>query len=181
MEPVGDKAWLSLELNAPSVSADAWVAPGATLVGAVRVRARASVWYATVLRADGDVIDIGEESNIQDGCVLHTDPGYPLMLERGVSVGHCAVLHGCQIAEDVLVGMGAVVMNGAQIGRGSIVAAGAVVPAGMRVPDASLVAGVPARVRRGVTSAEHDVIRDNARQYLELTARHRQLHSPREP
>lgn len=163
---------LGLDGTAPQVADDAWVAPGVTLVGAVTLRSKASVWFGSVLRADGDRIEIGEGSNVQDGCVLHTDPGFPLALGSGVSVGHRAVLHGCTVEDDVLVGMGAVVLNGARIGRGSLVAAGAVVLEGTEVPPGSLVAGVPAKVRRTLTAEEVERNRENARVYLGLRARY---------
>jgi carbonic anhydrase/acetyltransferase-like protein (isoleucine patch superfamily) len=172
VEPVGDRRWLSLEDHVPVVAEDAWVAPGAILIGSVRLEARSSVWYATVLRGDGDAIEIGEESNVQDGCVLHTDPGFPIRLGRRISVGHSAVLHGCRVDDDVLIGMRSVIMNGAVVGSGSIVGAGALVPSGMEVPAGTLVAGVPARVLRDTTADERAAIEDNAAQYLKLTAEH---------
>ncbi|NED98573.1 gamma carbonic anhydrase family protein [Phytoactinopolyspora halotolerans] len=115
---------------------------------------------------------IGPQSNIQDGCVLHTDPGVGLTLGRGVSVGHRAVLHGCAIGDDVLVGMGATVMNHARIGSGSLIAAGAVVLEGTEIPEGSLVAGVPAKIRRELNENELDGIRANARAYVDLAQRY---------
>ena len=158
---------IALDGVAPDVDSEAWIAPGATLVGAVTVRADASIWFGAVLRGDGDTLEIGEESNIQDGSVLHTDPRFPLTVGRAVSVGHGAVLHGCTVEDEVLVGMHATVLNGARIGRGSLVAAGAVVLEGTQVPPGSLVAGVPAKVRRPLSEAERHSIRDNARIYVE--------------
>ena len=108
----------------PQVHADAWVAPTVVLAGRVTIAERASVWYSSVLRADMDSITVGPGSNVQDGSVLHADPGFPLSIGSGVSVGHRAVLHGCTVGDDVLVGMGAVVLNGARIGAGSLIAAG---------------------------------------------------------
>jgi carbonic anhydrase/acetyltransferase-like protein (isoleucine patch superfamily) len=154
------------------VAATAWVASGATLVGDVVLLDNASVWYGSVLRADADRITIGARSNIQDGCMLHVDPDIPLTVGAGVSVGHRAVLHGCTVDDDVLIGMGAIVLNGAYIGHGSLVAAGAVVLEGTRVPANSLVAGVPAKVRRGTTDEERQRILANARTYLKLAAVH---------
>jgi carbonic anhydrase/acetyltransferase-like protein (isoleucine patch superfamily) len=156
----------------PSIADDAWLAPGAVVIGAVTLRSRASVWYGSVLRGDGDRIDIGEDSNIQDGCVVHADPGFPVAVGRGVSVGHRAVLHGCTIDDDVLVGMGAIVLNGAHVGSGSLLAAGTVVLQGADIPPGSLVAGVPGRVRRLLAEDEAEDIRANARTYLELSRRH---------
>ncbi len=150
-----------------------WIAPNATVVGDVRLGDDASVWYGAVVRADLAPITVGAGSNIQDNAVLHADPGFALVIEDGVSVGHGAVLHGCTIGAGALVGMGAVVMNGAVIGAGSTVAAGAVVPAGTVVPPASLVAGVPGRVRRELTSEDVEGNRLNAQVYVDLAHRHR--------
>jgi carbonic anhydrase/acetyltransferase-like protein (isoleucine patch superfamily) len=156
----------------PQVDPSAWVAPGAVLAGEVSVGPEASVWYATVVRGDGDAIVIGARSNIQDGCVLHTDPGFRLVIGDGVSVGHRAVLHGCVIEDEVLVGMGAIVMNGARIGTGSLVAAGALVTEGAQIPARSLVVGSPAKVRRELTDEEVELVRYNATHYVALARRH---------
>ena len=137
-----------LQFGAPKIDEDAFVAPTAVVVGAVTLGSRASIWYGAIARADQEVIVIGPDSNIQDGCSLHSDPRSPLLVGRGVTVGHRVVLHGAQVDDDVLVGMGSVVMNGARIGTGSIVAAGAVVTPGTTVPPRSVVAGVPAKVVR---------------------------------
>lgn len=167
----------SFDGHTPELAAGAWAAPGSTLIGAVRLGAQASVWYAAVLRADGDSIDIGEGSNIQDGTVVHTDVGFPVVIGTGVSVGHRVVLHGCRVEDDVLVGMGAVLMNGSRIGAGSIVAAGALVLEGMDVPPGSLVAGVPGKVRRELHEGELEKIHRNARIYRDLTVRHAAISS----
>ncbi|HUR15457.1 MAG TPA: gamma carbonic anhydrase family protein [Mycobacteriales bacterium] len=164
---------ITLGDDAPQLDPTCWVAPGAVLAGRVELGERASVWYATVVRAEGDRITIGAGSNIQDGSVLHTDPGFHLEIGPGVTVGHRAVLHGCRVEQDVLVGMGAVVMNGAVIGAGSMVAAGALVPAGTVVPPRSLVVGAPGRVRRATTDDELVLIRANAQHYEQLVALHR--------
>jgi carbonic anhydrase/acetyltransferase-like protein (isoleucine patch superfamily) len=156
----------------PDVSGSAWVAGGATLIGRVRIGARSSVWFATVLRADGDRIVVGEETNLQDGVVVHADPGFPVSVGDRVSVGHRAVVHGCTVEDDVLIGMGAVVLNGARIGHGSLVAAGAVVLEGTSVPPGSLVAGVPAKVRRQLTDEEVAGVQSNAAGYVLLAARY---------
>lgn len=164
----------------PDVAADAWVAGGATVVGAVSLGARASIWYGAVVRADGDRIEIGEESNVQDGAVLHADPGFPVAIGSGVSVGHRAVVHGCTIEGDVLVGMGAVLLNGAHVRTGSIVAAGTVLLEGAEVPPGSLVAGVPGKVRRRLTEEEVDGIRGNAQRYV-VRAREYSASTPTPP
>lgn len=163
---------VQLDGTAPAVHPDAWVAPGATLVGRVTLQAEVSVWFGAVLRADGDSIEVRAGSNIQDGSVLHTDPGFPLTVGRNVSVGHGAVLHGCTIGDDVLVGMRATVLNGARIGAGTLVAAGAVVLEGTDVPPGSLVAGVPAKVRRPLTDDEVEGLRANARSYRDRRAKY---------
>lgn len=157
----------------PVIDPTAFVAPTAVVLGEVTLAAGSSVWYHTVLRADGGPVVIGADSNIQDNCTVHVDPGSPVTIGERVSVGHNAVLHGCTVEDDVLVGMGATVLNGAYIGAGSLVAAQALVPQGMRVPPGSLVAGVPARVRRELTGEEREGIKLNAAVYLELANRHR--------
>lgn len=154
----------------PAVSGSAWVAGGATLIGRVTIGDRSSVWFTTVVRGDGDRIDVGEESNLQDGVVMHADPGFPVSVGDRVSVGHRAILHGCTVEDDVLIGMGAVVLNGARIGKGSLIAAGAVVLAGTTVPPGSLVAGLPAKVRRQLTDEEIAGVRLNAAGYVLLAA-----------
>jgi carbonic anhydrase/acetyltransferase-like protein (isoleucine patch superfamily) len=149
-----------------------WVAPNATLIGRVVLAENASVFYGSVLRADVDAIEIGAGSNIQDNVSMHTDAGLRLTVGAGVSVGHGAVLHGCTVEDDCLIGMGATVLNRAVIGAGSLVAAGAVVLEGTIVPPGSLVAGVPAKVRRELNEDERAGIRRNAEHYLAISAAH---------
>lgn len=168
----GSPLVLGVSGREPDIAADAWLAPNATVLGAVTLRPRASVWYSAVIRADGDTAELGEGSNLQDGCVVHVDPGHPVHVGAGVSVGHRAVLHGCTVEDDCLIGMGAVLLNDVSIGRGSLVAAGAVLLVGTVVPPGSLVAGVPGRVRRELTPAERDTITDNARRYVEQARAH---------
>ncbi len=156
----------------PSVHEEAWVAPGVTLVGKVEIGPRANVWYGTVMRGDMDRITLGARSNIQDGCVVHTDYGIPTVVGEGVSVGHRAVLHGCAIGDEVLVGMGAILLNGARIGAGCLIAAGTVVLEGTEIPPNSLVAGVPGKIRRELTEEERERVRLNAEHYLGLAASH---------
>jgi carbonic anhydrase/acetyltransferase-like protein (isoleucine patch superfamily) len=158
----------------PAIDAGAWTAPGSTVIGDVTLSAGASVWYGAVLRADNAPITIGRDSNLQDNVSAHVDPDFPLTVGDRVSVGHNAVLHGCTIEDDVLVGMSATIMNGARIGSGSLVAAGALVTQGMVVPPRSLVAGVPAKVRRELTDEELASIGANAEVYLAKTAEHRE-------
>lgn len=160
----------------PVLDPTAFVAPTAVVLGEVTLAAGASVWYHTVLRADGGPIVVGADTNIQDNCTVHVDVGSPVTIGERVSVGHNAVLHGCTVEDDVLVGMGAAVLNGAHIGAGSLVAAQALVPQGMRVPPGSLVAGVPATVKRELTEEDRERIRRNAAVYLELAKRHGAVH-----
>jgi len=162
-----------LGARVPRPDPDAWVAPGAALVGDVHLGPRASVWYACVLRADGGSIRVGARSNVQDGSVAHADEHGDVLVGEDVSVGHRAVLHGCVVEDGCLIGMGAVLLTGARIGAGSLVAAGAVVREGAVIPPGSLVAGVPAQVRRPLTDAEATRVRENSRSYLELVALHR--------
>lgn len=159
--------------STPSIHDTAWVAPNATLVGAVTLAEGASVFYGAVLRADVDAITLGAGSNIQDNVVVHCDAGKPTTIGANVSIGHAAVLHGCTLEDGVLVGMNATVLNTAVIGEGSLVAAGAVVLEGTVVPPGSLVAGVPAKVRRELTDEERAGIRENAQRYLGYREAHR--------
>ncbi|UNX53873.1 gamma carbonic anhydrase family protein [Georgenia sp. TF02-10] len=159
--------------RSPAVDATAFVAPTAALIGAVRVGADAGVYFGAVLRADKESITIGAGSNVQDNVTIHVDAGFPVSVGARVSIGHNAVVHGCTIEDDCLIGMGARVLNGARIGAGSLVAAGAVVLAGTEVPPGSLVAGVPAKVRRELTAQEVAGNRDNAATYVELSAGYR--------
>lgn len=156
----------------PFIDSGAWIAPGVTLIGAVTIESGVSVWYGAVLRADQEQIDIGHDTNIQDGTIMHADPGRPLRIGNRVSVGHGAILHGCTVGDDVLIGMGATVLNGATIGAGSLVAAGALVLEGVAIPPRSLVAGVPGRVRRPITDEELADIVKNGQAYLHLSSRY---------
>lgn len=166
---------LSFHGHTPEVDPAAWVAPSATLVGRVSIAADASAFYGVVVRGDTEHIRVGERSNLQDGVVVHADPGFPCTVGAGVSVGHGAVLHGCTVEDDVLVGMSATVLNGAVIGTGSLVAAGAVVLEGTVVPPGSLVAGVPAKVRRELTEEERAGVTFNAEGYVALSREHAKL------
>jgi carbonic anhydrase/acetyltransferase-like protein (isoleucine patch superfamily) len=165
----------------PDVDRDAFVAPTAVVLGSVTLAAGSSVWYHAVLRGDCESITIGENSNIQDNSTVHADPGFPAVIGRGISVGHNAVLHGCTVEDDVLVGMGATVLNGARIGAGSLVAAGALVPQGMQVPPNSLVAGVPAKVKRELSEQDRAEIKLNAEWYVNLSGEHRAAFSTEAP
>jgi carbonic anhydrase/acetyltransferase-like protein (isoleucine patch superfamily) len=164
---VADNYIAELDFGKPDIDDRAFVAPTAVVVGAVTMGPGSSIWYGAVARADAETIEIGENTNVQDGCTLHSDPGFPLVLGKGVTVGHRVVLHGARVDDDVLVGMGSVVMNGAHIGSGSIVAAGAVVTQGKQFPPGSVIAGVPATVVRQATDEDLLHIRGNAASYTE--------------
>ena len=144
---------------------EGWIAPDAVLIGKVRIDAEASVWFGSVLRGDNELIHIGAGSNVQDRCVLHTDMGFPLIVEAGCTIGHGAILHGCTIGGNSLVGMGAVVLNGARIGRNCIVGAKALIAEGKVIPDNSLVVGAPGRVIRQLGDVEAEALRNAARGY----------------
>jgi len=158
----------------PQLDPTAFVAPGSTVVGRVRLAEGASVWYASVLRGDNDDVDLGAGVNVQDGCILHTDAGRPLAIGAESSLGHGAVVHGCLIADHALIGMRAVVLNGCSVGRYALVAAGAVLRPGFEVPERTLVAGVPAKVVRDVTDEERAMIDRTAASYRRKAQLHRQ-------
>jgi carbonic anhydrase/acetyltransferase-like protein (isoleucine patch superfamily) len=145
-----------------------WCAPNATVTGNVTFGKEVGIWFGAVLRADKDRITVGDRSNIQDNCVVHTSAGFPTVLGNDVSVGHGAILHGCTISDRVLVGMGAIVLNGALIGEDSLIGAGAVVTEGMQVPPGSVVLGIPARVLKETTPAQRAHILENAQSYVRL-------------
>ena len=159
-------------LAGPEIADTAFVAPGARIIGDVTLKPGSSVWYNAVLRGDSASIELGEGSNLQDGVAVHVDSSSPVVIGKGVSVGHNAVVHGCTIGDTVLVGMGAVVLSGAVIGDECLIAGGAVVLGGAVIPPRSLVAGVPGKVRRELTDDEVDGIRKNAEIYLEHSRHH---------
>jgi carbonic anhydrase/acetyltransferase-like protein (isoleucine patch superfamily) len=163
--------------NSPAVHETAFVAPTASIIGNATLAEDASAFYGVSVRADTAAISVGMGSNLQDNVVLHADPGFPCTLGERVSVGHAAVVHGCTVEDDCLIGMGATILNGAVIGAGSLVAAGAVVLEGTVIPPRSLVAGVPGKVRRELTDEEYDGVRANATRYIDLARAHRELHS----
>jgi len=144
-----------------------FIAKSADVVGKVKLGNFISVWFQTVIRGDVDSITIGDRTNIQDGTVVHVAPGYPTVIGNGVSIGHNAIIHGCEIGDNVLVGMGAIILNGAKIGDNSIVGAGSLVTQGKVFPPNSLILGSPAKVVRALTPAEIEEIRQNADDYLE--------------
>lgn len=157
-----------LDAHVPEVPDDGavWIAPDATVIGRVVLKSHASVWFGAVLRGDNEAITIGETSNVQDGCVLHTDIGYPLTVGRGCTIGHKAILHGCEIGDNSLVGMGATVLNGARIGRNCIVGANALIAEGKVIPDNSLVVGMPGKIVRQLDAAAIQGIAKSAAGYV---------------
>lgn len=156
----------------PRLGLDAWAAPSADLIGDVRLGARASVWFGAVLRGDNTPLLLGDETNFQDGAIGHSDPGFPLMIGTRVTVGHQAILHGCTIADDCLIGMGARILNGAVIESACIVGAGALITEGKHFERGSLIVGAPARVVRQVTDEERQILRASAAHYAEKAARY---------
>jgi len=163
---------LALSNSTPDIADDAFVADGARIVGEVALKSGSSVWYNAVLRGDSAGIVIGAGSNVQDNVSVHVDEGHGVTVGQNVSVGHNAVVHGCTIGDGSLIGMGAVILSGAVIGRGCLIAGGAVVLGGTEIPDGSLVAGVPAKVRRELSDDERaDLIR-NAEIYHEHLRTH---------
>lgn len=157
----------------------AFIHPDAYVFGDVVLGARVSVWPTAVLRADSDTITIGDESNVQDGTVIHVDPGVRATIGKRVAIGHRAIVHGSTIEDGCLIGMGAILLNGVRVGAGSIVGAGAICTEGMQIPPGSLVLGVPAKVRREVTDAERERIAHTVDAYLALQERHRRGEVPR--
>lgn len=153
--------------NVQLIGAEHFVAENATVIGNVQLHDCSSVWFNVVIRGDNDPIIIGEGSNVQDGAVLHTDPGYPLVLGRGVTIGHQAMLHGCEVGDGSLVGIGAVVLNGVKIGKGCLIGANALVPEGMEIPDHSLVVGSPAKVKRTLSDEQIEGLKENAEHYVD--------------
>jgi carbonic anhydrase/acetyltransferase-like protein (isoleucine patch superfamily) len=156
----------------PTLAVGAWAAPSADLIGDVRLGARASVWFGAVIRADNTPILVGEDSNIQDGAIGHSDPGFPLTIGARVTVGHQAILHGCTIADDCLIGMGARILNGAVIASECIVGAGALVTEGKHFESGSLIVGAPARVVRQLTDEERQALRVSAEHYADKAQRY---------
>jgi carbonic anhydrase/acetyltransferase-like protein (isoleucine patch superfamily) len=153
---------------APRIAASAYIDASAQVIGQVTVGERSSIWPNVTARGDVNTIHIGDDSNIQDNSVLHCDAGlFPLHIGNRVTVGHLAMLHGCTIEDDCLIGIGAIVLNGAKIGKGSVIAAGAMVPEGAEIPPDSLAMGVPAKVKRQVTPEERERFRLNALHYVE--------------
>ena len=150
-----------------------WIAPSASVIGRVILKPGASVWFGAVLRGDNDPIEVGENSNVQDGSVLHTDPGSPLVIGANVTVGHMVMMHGCTVGDGSLIGIGAVILNGARIGRQCLIGARALITEGKEIPDRSVVMGAPGRVVRTLSEAEAEVLAYGAAHYVENWKRYR--------
>jgi carbonic anhydrase/acetyltransferase-like protein (isoleucine patch superfamily) len=156
----------------PQLAVGAWVAESAEVIGKVELHAKANVWPKVILRGDNDLIQIGEGSNVQDASVLHTDPGYPLIIGKHVTVGHQVMLHGCQIGDGSLIGIGAVILNGAKIGKNCLVGAGSLVTEGKEFPDGSMIIGSPAKVVKALTPEQMTGIEAIAGRYVKNAERY---------
>lgn len=162
-----------LEDRIPEIDPTAWVAPNAVLIGTVQCAAEASVWWNAVLRGDNEPIVIGPRSNVQDGCVFHTDPGAPLIIEADVTIGHKVMLHGCHIGQGSLIGIGTTILNHAVIGEHSLVGAGTLIPERKVYPPRSLIMGTPGKVVRELTDEEVARLINSAARYVQNAARYR--------
>ena len=167
-----------LDDDTPDVHQDAWVADNASVIGQVTLSKGTSVWFNAVLRAENAPIVIGENSNVQDGSVLHVDPGMPLTLGKHVTVGHKVMLHGCTIGDESLIGINAVVLNGAKIGKNCLIGANALIPEGKEIPDGSLVMGSPGKIVRTLTSEQQQGLLQSAKHYVENARRYKAGLSP---
>lgn len=169
-------ALYKLAEHAPQLPEDdqCWIADSAQVIGKVKIGRDVGIWFGAVLRGDNELIDVGAGSNVQEGCTLHTDIGYPLIIGSGCTIGHNAILHGCQIGDNSLIGMGAIVLNGAKIGQNCIIGAGALVTEGKIIEDNCLVVGTPARVVRHLDEDGVVSLKESARTYVENAKRFRQ-------
>ena len=161
----------ALDDKSPTVADDVWIAPGCYVIGDVSLEAKTSVWFGTTLRGDNERITIGAGSNVQENCVMHTDMGFPLVIGAGCTIGHKAMLHGCTIGENTLIGIGAIVLNGAVIGKNCLIGAGALITEGKHIPDGSLVMGAPGKVVRALDEAAIQGLRISALHYQENASR----------
>ena len=152
-----------------------WIAPNASVIGDVNLERDASIWFNAILRADNEPITIGEGSNVQDGAIIHTDPGYACNIGKKVTVGHMAMLHGCSIGDGSLIGIGSVVLNGAKIGKNCIIGSKALVTEGMEVPDGSMVLGIPGKIKKTLTEEEQSFVPLGAEHYIDNYKKYKQL------
>ena len=163
-----------LQQKMPYINHDSWIAPNATVIGDVRIHKNASLWWNVVARGDNDPITIGENSNVQDGSVLHTDVGVPLVIGSNCTIGHMVMLHGCNIGDGSLIGIGSVILNRAVIGKNCLVGAKSLVPEGKEFPDGVLILGSPARVLRPLTPEEIATVNGSAQHYVDNWKRYAQ-------
>ncbi|CUH77425.1 gamma carbonic anhydrase family protein [Tropicibacter naphthalenivorans] len=161
----------ALDGKAPTVAEDAWVAPDANVIGNVVLEGKSSVWFGSTLRGDNEEIRVGAGTNVQENTVCHTDPGYPLTIGAGCTIGHKVMLHGCTIGENTLIGMGATILNGAKIGKNCLIGAGALITEGKEIPDGSLVMGAPGKVVRQLDEAAIAKLQKSATHYQDNAAR----------
>jgi carbonic anhydrase/acetyltransferase-like protein (isoleucine patch superfamily) len=152
--------------HAPEIDPSAYITESANIIGKAKIEANANIWFDVTIRGDNELITVSENSNVQEGCVLHTDPGYPLTIGKNVTIGHQAMLHGCTIGEGSLVGIQAVILNGAKIGQNCLVGAGALVTEGKEFPDNSLIVGAPAKAIRTLTEEDIARIKKNTSNYV---------------
>ena len=152
-----------------------WIAPNASVIGEVNLERDASIWFNAILRADNEPIAIGEGSNVQDGAIIHTDPGFACRIGKKVTVGHMAMLHGCSIGDGSLIGIGSVVLNGAKIGKNCIIGSKALVTEGMEVPDGSMVLGIPGKIKKTLTEEEQSVVSLGAEHYIDNYKKYKQM------
>jgi len=156
-----------LEEHTPKIDPKSWVAPNAVIIGRVELKKNSNVWFNTTIRGDLEPIIIGENSNVQDGSVIHTDPGCPVTVGKGVTLGHMVMLHGCTIEDDCLIGIGSTILNKAKVGKNSIIGANSLITENKIIPERSLVLGSPGKVVRQVTDEEIEHIKENAKHYVE--------------
>ena len=154
---------------------DFWIAPNATVIGNVQLLKDASVWFNAVLRGDVELITVGQGSNVQDGAIIHTDPGFPCTIGKNVTVGHLAMLHGCEIGDGSLIGIGSVILNGAKIGKNCIIGSKALVTEGMEIPDGAMVLGIPGKVKKILNEEEQSVVSLGAEHYIQNYKKYKQL------
>ncbi|GAB6181699.1 gamma carbonic anhydrase family protein [Desulfotomaculum defluvii] len=154
-----------------SVDPSVFIAPGAKIFGNVNIQEQASIWYNAVIRGDADSVFIGRKTNIQDCCIIHQDKGFPVHVGENVTVGHGAILHGCAIEDNCIIGMGSIILNGSSIGEGSIIGAGTLVKEGQEIPPGSLAVGSPARIIRKLTEEEKNKITQSAQHYHEMASK----------
>lgn len=159
----------------PDIASDAYIAPGAVLVGSITMESSSSVWFGVVIRADNDQVKIGVGSNIQDNSAVHVDPGYPVIIGNGVTVGHSVMLHGCTIGDNSLIGIGSTLMNGSVIGQNCLVGAGALITEGKVYPDGSLIIGAPAKVIRALSDEEIAGLQRASQSYIDKITKYQSL------